>query len=158
MGQTHYEEDGGDTWQPGVVAAIAVCGPAISTAMVFIALYGPDWVDGRHSFDAAANAMSFLFVFLPAGFIFGLVPALVAGSIYAVALTFLPSLRDRVLLRCAGAAATAAMIGGAWCSLPAIDVPLSLSASSSAISGALLAALFPGPKGSSSANYRLERP
>jgi hypothetical protein len=58
--------------------------------------------------------VALVFFAIPVGYVFGLVPALVAGVVYCVALTAVAILRTRMLLRVCIGAISGGLAGGVW--------------------------------------------
>jgi hypothetical protein len=64
--------------------------------------------------DVACFVVAFIFFAVPVGYVFGLVPALLAGALYCGALTAVASMRPGVPLRACLGAISGGLVGGVW--------------------------------------------
>lgn len=102
------------SWQVRTALIITVLAPPIAAIVVSIATYWPSWVR-----DGSVDVIGFLFTLIlfsiPVTYIFGAIPALLAGAIYCLVLTYVPQIRDRIFIRSVMAAFVGGAIGGSCC-------------------------------------------
>jgi hypothetical protein len=64
--------------------------------------------------DVPGFVAAFIFLALPVGYAFGIVPALLAGAMYCGALTAMATLRPGMLLRASLGAISGGLVGEVW--------------------------------------------
>ena len=98
-------------WWISSTLSVAIAGPLVASFVLlpWILLAG-----SPHSFDIPSYVIAFLFLAVPVGYVFGVVPALLAGATYSATLIALPPLRARPLGRLALGAACGAFWAGLW--------------------------------------------
>jgi hypothetical protein len=97
----------------GSTLAVAIAGPPAASFVLLPWVLLSASPTLAHSFDVTSYVLAFLFFAVPAGYVFGVVPAVLAGATYSATLTAIAPLRARSLLRsCVGA-----LSGGFWAGL-----------------------------------------
>jgi hypothetical protein len=117
--------------------------PAASLILLATTVFFSNWPGWGDPASAVPSFLVLFFIFaVPVGYVFGGIPALLAGAIYSAALTAMPVLNARRLLRVGLGAVCGGLTGGIW--FHAIAGP---GSSSYAIVEALMMALFAGLRG-----------
>jgi hypothetical protein len=111
--------------------------PAASLLLLTHILLSSSWIDGASASDIPSLLVLFFMFAVPVGYVFGAIPALLAGAIYSGALTAMPTGQPRPLLRAGVGAVCGGLTGWLW--FHAVAGP---SWSTFAVTEALVLALF----------------
>ena len=102
------------SWQLRTTLLIAALGPPVASLIVMTATYLPYGAALHEPVDVPSFAVAYIFFALPVGYAFGVVPALLAGALYCVALTAMATPRPGMLLRACLGAISGGLVGGVW--------------------------------------------
>jgi hypothetical protein len=102
------------SWQVRTMLLIGAVGPALASLILLAANYFPYCAGRTEPVDVPCFVVVFVFFAVPVGYVFGLVPALLAGVMYCGALTAMATLRTRMCLRVCIGAISGALAGGVW--------------------------------------------
>jgi hypothetical protein len=102
------------SWQVRTVLLIAAVGPPLASLILLTTHYLPYCAGRTEPVDLPCFVAAFVLFAVPVGYVFGLVPALLAGVMYCGALTALATPRpDRLLRVCIGAI-SGGVAGALW--------------------------------------------
>jgi hypothetical protein len=93
---------------------MGTAGPPVASLILLTTAYLPSCAGRTEPVDAPYFVAAFVLFAVPVGYVFGLVPALLAGAMYCGALSAMATLRTRVLLRVGIGALSGGLAGGAW--------------------------------------------
>jgi len=130
------------TWQARTTLLCGVVTPLIAALLVNLSSYVPQWERSVEPVTILGVIATLIFLALPVGFLFGVVPGLVGGALYSYALTLVPYARPRVLFRAFAGAALAGLVGGLWCQF-VLRLPGVAYGAVAALSGFLFALRWP---------------
>jgi hypothetical protein len=100
-------------WQIRMTLRVGAVGPAVATLILMTATYLPLLAARTGPIDAPGLIVVFIFFAVPIGYVFGVVPALLAGAMYSGVLTAMETRRTGMLPR----ASLAALCGGSVCGI-----------------------------------------
>jgi hypothetical protein len=89
-------------------------GPPVASLILLAIDYLPFCAGRTEPADLPSSLAAFVLFAVPVGYVFGLVPALLAGALYCGALTAMATLRTRTPLRVCIAALSGGLAGGVW--------------------------------------------
>ena len=93
---------------------IGFVGPPVASLIVMTGNYVPWWQGGAEPVDVPCFVAAFVLFGLPVGYVFGVVPALLAGALYCAVLTSLSSMPRGLLTRICLGAIAGELIGEVW--------------------------------------------
>ena len=102
------------SWQVRTVLLIAAVGPPLASLVLLTTHYLPICAGRTEPVDLPCFVAAFVLFAVPVGYVFGLVPALLAGVLYCGALTALATPRAGMLLRVCIGAISGGMAGVLW--------------------------------------------
>lgn len=102
------------SWQIRTTLRTGIVGPPIASFVLLPWMLLSTSATSFHLFDLPSYIGIFLFFAVPVGYVFGAIPALVAGAMYSGALTAIPALRSRTLLRVCIGVVSGGLCGGLW--------------------------------------------
>ena len=102
------------SWQIRTTLRTGIVGPPIASFVLLPWVLFSTSATSFHLFDLASYPGIFLFFAIPVGYVFGVIPALLAGAMYSAALTEMPSLRSHTLLRVCVGVVSGGLCGGLW--------------------------------------------
>jgi uncharacterized membrane protein len=102
------------SWQIRTTLLIGVVGPPVASLLVMTGNCFLWWQGGAESIDVPCFVAAFVLFGLPVGYVFGVVPALLAGALYCTALTSLSSVPRGMPARICLGAIAGELIGEAW--------------------------------------------
>ena len=137
--------------QVRTILLIGTVGPPAASLILMTMTYLPLCAAKGESFDMPLCAAAFVLFAIPVGYVFGLVPALLAGVMYCAALTGMAKPRPGLLLRAWLGAVSGELVGEVW--FRAVFGPdLHGYESVAALVMALLAVARPQPVGGQAGN------
>ena len=101
-------------WQARTLLLIGSVGPPVASLILLATDYLPSCAGRTEPVDVPCFVAAFVLFAVPVGYVFGLVPALLAGAMYCGALTAMTTLRTRMLLRACIGAISGELAGGVW--------------------------------------------
>jgi hypothetical protein len=101
-------------WQGRTMLLIGILGPPVASLILMTTTCLPSCEGRIEPVDVPCFVLAFIFFAVPVGYVFGLVPALLAGVVYCSALTAITSLRPGVLLRACLGAISGGLVCGVW--------------------------------------------
>jgi hypothetical protein len=97
-------------WQLRMTLCVGVVGPPVASLI----LYLPLLVARAAPIDVIGFIALFVVFAVPVGYVFGVVPALLAGAMYSGVLSTVATRRPGMLLRACLAAICGGLVGGVW--------------------------------------------
>jgi hypothetical protein len=102
------------SWQVRTMLLIGTVGPPVASLILMTNTYLPLCVTQGESFDEPCFVAAFVLFAIPLGYVFGLVPALLAGVMYCAAVNGMAPLRPGVLPRACLAAVSGELVAEVW--------------------------------------------
>ena len=104
-------------WQIRMTLWIALVGPPVASFVLMTPTYFPFLARQTEAVNMSDLLVLFIFFAVPVGYVFGVVPALLAGALYSVVLTAAMATRRFGMLprACLARACLAAICGGVVC-------------------------------------------
>jgi hypothetical protein len=93
---------------------MGIVGPPIASLILLMAMCLPPWRVLTGPIDAPSFVVAYVLFAIPVGYAFGVIPALLAGTIYSWALTVMSLPQRATLLRASIAALSGGLVGGLW--------------------------------------------
>src|ERR1700753_273770 len=87
------------SWRVRTTLLIGTVGPLVASLVLMMNTYLPLCVTQRESFDVPCFMAAFVLFAIPVGYVFGLVPAVLAGVMFCAAVNGMAPLRPGVLAR-----------------------------------------------------------
>jgi hypothetical protein len=101
-------------WQIRTILWTGIVGPPVASFVLLPWVLLSTSTISVDSFDLPSYLVVFLFFAVPVGYVFGVIPALLAGAMYSGALTAIPCLRPHTLFRSCIGVVSGGMCGGLW--------------------------------------------
>jgi hypothetical protein len=101
-------------WQVRETLWIGVVGPPVASLVLLTTTYLPLLAARSGPIDMSGLMVLFIFFAVPFGYVFGVVPALLAGAMYSRVLTAMATRRTGTLLRACLAAICGGLVCGIW--------------------------------------------
>ena len=98
------------SWRVRTILLIGTVGPPVASLILMTNTYLPLCVTHGRSFDVPCFVAAFVLFAVPVGYVFGLVPALLAGVMYCAAVHSMAPLRAGVLPRACLAAVSGELV------------------------------------------------
>lgn len=102
------------SWQVRTMLLIGAVGPPAASLILMTTTYLPLCAVKGESVDIPLFAAAFVLFAIPVGYVFGLVPALLAAVMYCAALTGIATPRPGLLLRACLGAISGELMGEVW--------------------------------------------
>jgi hypothetical protein len=102
------------SWQVRTMLLIGTVGPPVASLILMTNTYLPLCVRQGESFDVPCFVAAFVLFAIPVGYVFGLVPALLAGVMYCAVVNGMAPLRPGVLPRACLAAVSGELVAEVW--------------------------------------------